>query len=56
MRDYGVPDYGFGVGVALSLGGEGGHYVDEDLLCVPGEEGCEICMRVVHLVQRFTLE
>lgn len=42
VRDYGVPDYGFRIGVAWFLGGEGGSHVDEDLFCVPGEERCEV--------------
>lgn len=50
--DDGVPDDCFRGRRKRRLGREGRSHVDKDLLGVPGEEGCEICKRVVMLEAR----
>lgn len=38
-----VPDYGFGGGLVGFRGWVDGFQIEEDLFCVPVEEGVEIC-------------
>lgn len=41
----GVPEDGFGSGLASFLGWVYGFYVEEDLLCVPIEQRAQVCVR-----------
>ena len=52
--DYGVPDYGFGWwGCGGGEGGVGGFYPEEDLFCVPVEEGGQVGCEVEGYVRVF---
>ena len=46
--DDGVPDYRFSCWSGGVAGGVGGGYVEEELFCVPVEEGGEVCIRSIR--------
>ena len=45
--DDGVPDYRFSCWSGGVAGGVGGGYVEEELFCVPVEEGGEVCIQSI---------